>query len=85
MGSFPFADTNTSVSLSFAPWSDACRSDVHWHAGWWRPNPPAAVRRSASAFLPLDDHHDIAIDSKCTRRRSGAAGARACAPALRLP
>jgi hypothetical protein len=85
MGSFPFADTSTSNLMSFAPGLDAGWSDAHRGAGWWCPNPPALVRRSAAAPLPLDDHHDNDLDSKCTRRRSGAAGARACAAALRLP
>ena len=84
MGSFPFADTIISM-----PPIDGRRTAGHagpyWEAVWWRQTPPASVRRAASASLPLDDHHDIDIDSKCTRRGVGLAGARAGAFALRLP
>jgi len=53
-------------------------SGAHWGAGWWCHNPPTPIRRSAPALLPLDDHHDSDLDSKCTRPRGRAA-------ALRLP
>lgn len=87
MASFPFADTSHSVFPSPQPDSEAHVPHAHWGTGWWRPNAYAPVRRSAPAFLPLDDHHDIDLDSKCmgTRRRHRAAGVRAYVSALRLP
>jgi hypothetical protein len=85
MGSFPFADTSHSIPMWHHDGPTACRSDAQSDAGWWRPGLPPSAGCSAPALLPLDDHHDITIDSKCTRRGFGLAGARAVAFALRLP
>ena len=79
MGLFPFADiiaTKSTVRSAAARYADA-----DWDAVWWCRTPSATVHRTAPALLPLDDHHDIDLDSKCTRRGSGLAGAFA----LRLP
>ena len=78
MGSFPFADSSASNRQSFASGSDVRWSGAHRGAGWWCHNPPTPIRRSAPALLPLDDHHDLDLDSKCTRPGGRAA-------ALRLP
>ena len=85
MGLFPLANTGISIPMWSTSGPNARWSEAHRGAGCWRPNPPASVRRSAPASLPIDDHHDIALDSKCLRRRFGAAGARGRAAALRLP
>ena len=85
MGLFPLANTGISIPVWSTSGPTARWSDAHRGAGRWRPNRTASVRHPAPAPLPIDDHHDIAIDSKCLRRRSGAAGARARAAALRLP
>lgn len=85
MGLFPLADTGISISTWSTSGPDAHWSGAHLGARWRRQNPTASVRRAAPASLPPDVHHDIAIDSKCPRRRLRAAGARACAAALRLP
>jgi hypothetical protein len=85
MGSFPFADISTSDNMT-AEWRSAVRwSEARWRAGWCRLNPPVSLGLSAPAFLPLDDHHDIACESQCTRQRASVAGARGRAVARRLP
>ena len=84
MGSFPFADTGTSM-MSKDGGRSAGWTDANWDAVWWCQSPPALVRHSAPALLPLDEHHDIDLDSKCTRQGPGLAGAQAGAFAFRLP
>ena len=83
MGSFPFADTSTSMLMSKDGSRSAGWTGAHWDAVWWCQTPPAPV--AASALLPLDDHHDIDSDSKCLRRGPDLAGARAGIFAFRLP
>jgi hypothetical protein len=86
MGLFPFADTSIPNHIMSDGSGSAVRwSEAPWRAGWCQPNPPASIRQSAPAYLPLDDHHDIDIDFQCTRRRLGVAGAPVRAVALRLP
>ena len=85
MGSFPFAEISHSIPMWHDDVPTARWTDAQWGAGWWCPTPPAPARHSAPALLPLDDHHDIDSDSKCTRRGPGLAGGRAGIFALRLP